>query len=147
MKSKLDFLLCLLAALVFGVALFRATNWPFAAALFPLMATTLGLGLALSGLLAPLFGGPPEVPKAIGGKSRLKEAITFGWIFSFFALVALLGFQWGLPIATLVYLKLEGKAATLLAILYATACGLFLYATQIWLHLSLYEGLVFSGSF
>lgn len=147
MKSRLDFLLCLIAALVFGAALFQATKWRFAAALFPLMATTLGLGLALGGLLAPLLGGEREASKTVRSDLSGKELITFGWIFSFFALVALLGFQWGLPLATLVYLKLEGRAANLLTILYTVACWLFLYAAQVWLHLSLYQGFVFSGFF
>ena len=147
MKSKLDFLLCLIAALTFGGALVHATNWPFAAALFPLMAATLGLGLALVGLIAPLFGGLREASRTTGPRLSRKEAITFAWIFSFFALVALLGFQWGLPLATLVYLKLEGKAANLLSVVYAAGCWLFLYAAQAWLHLSLYEGFVFLGSF
>ncbi|HZD41480.1 MAG TPA: hypothetical protein VE131_12200 [Terriglobales bacterium] len=147
MKSKLDSMLCLVAALVFGTALFHATKWPFAAALFPLMATTLGLGLALTGLVAPLLGGGREVSKTTRSELSGKEVITFGWIFSFFALVALLGFQWGLPLATLVYLKLEGRAGNLLTILYVVACWVFLYAAQVWLHLSLYQGFVFSGLF
>jgi len=147
MKSKLDFLLCLIAALVFGGALFRATDWPFAAALFPLVAAAVGLVLALSGLIVPLIGGSHDVSGTTEAGLSRKEAITFGWIFSFFALVALLGFQWGLPIATLIYLKFEGKARNLLSIIYAAGCWLFLYAAQAWLHLPLYEGILFLGLF
>ncbi len=147
MKSKLDFLLCLIAALAFSGALFRATNWPFAAALFPLVAATVGLVLALSGLIASFFGDSRDVSDTTERGLSRKEAITFGWIFSFFALVALLGFQWGLPIATLIYLKFEGKAANLASVFYASACWLFLYAAQAWLHLPLYEGIVFTGAF
>jgi len=147
MKSKIDFLLCLIAALAFAGALSRATDWPFAAALFPIVAATVGLGLALSGLIAPLIGGSHDVSGTTEVGLSRKEAITFGWIFSFFALVALLGFQWGLPIATLTYLKFEGKAANLPSIIYAAGCWLFLYAAQAWLHLPLYEGILFLGSF
>lgn len=147
MRSKIDFSLCLISALVFAGALIRATNWPFAAAVFPLAATAAGLVLAVGGLITPLFGGARE-PSGAGaaGWSR-KEAVTFGWIFGFFAGVALMGFQWGLPIATLAYLKLEGKAANLPSVIYAAGCWLFLYAAQAWLHLPLYEGFVFLGSF
>jgi hypothetical protein len=147
MRSKLDFSLCLISALVFAGALLRATNWPFAAAVFPLAATAAGLALALSGLIAPLFGASRDIPGTTGAGLSRKEAITFGWIFSFFVLVALLGFQWGLPIATLLYLKLEGKAANLPSVIYAAGSWLFLYAAQAWLHLPLYEGFVFLGWF
>lgn len=146
MKTKLDFSLCLITTLAFAGALLRAAAWPFGAAIFPLAATTVGLALATAGMLAPLLGASRDKPGPTETGLEPKEAVTFGWILSFFALVALAGFQWGLPLATLIYLKLEGKVPTIPTVIYSGGCWLFLYAARAWLHLPLHEGLVFLGS-
>lgn len=147
MKSKLDLLLCLMVALAFAAASLRAMYWPFAAAVFPLAATTVGLSLAITALVAPWFGVSRDASGRTEAGLNQKEAATFCWILSFFALVALLGFEWGLPLATLTYLKLEGKAPITASVIYAGGCWLFLHAARAWLHLPLYEGFAFLGSF
>lgn len=147
MKSKLDFLLCLIMTLVFAGALLRATSWPFAAAIFPFATTSVGLLLSITGLIAPFAVASRSLPSRTGEGLSRKELATFCWILSFFALVALVGFQWGLPAAVLLYLKFEAETSTIPSILYSGACWVFLYATQAWLHLPLYEGFVFLGSF
>lgn len=147
MKSKLDFLLCWIAVLVFAGALLRAVNLPFAAAIFPLGATGLGLLLAILSLVAGPRGAARELAGGTGTATIRKEATTFCWILSYFALVALAGFQWGLPAAVLLYLRFEGKTPLLPSLLYSGACWVFLYATEAWLHLPLYEGFAFLGSF
>jgi hypothetical protein len=127
--------------------LLRATDWPFAAAIFPAAATSAGLLLSITGLIAPFSGASRRLPSRTGGGLIQKEVTTFCWILSFFALVVLVGFEWGLPAAALLYLRFEGKASIIWTVFYSGACWFFLYAAQAWLHLPLYEGFVFLGSF
>lgn len=143
MKIGIDTLLSLVMALVFGGAIFLAKDWPMDARIFPLLIGIIGALLAITALITQFTRGSADALIRIDRVHVERELITFGWILGFFGSVGLVGFQWGLPAAILVYLKLEGKVGFLLSIVYSAVCWGFLYAVSGFLHLPLYGGLIF----
>ncbi|MEE9550295.1 MAG: hypothetical protein V3W08_07850 [Candidatus Binatia bacterium] len=143
MKIGIDTLLSLVMALVFGGAIFLAKDWPMDARIFPLLIGIIGALLAITALITQFTIGSANALIRTDRVHVERELTTFGWILGFFVSVGLVGFQWGLPAAILVYLKFEGKVGFLLSIVYSAVCWGFLYAASGFLHLPLYGGLIF----
>jgi hypothetical protein len=143
-KFNLDILLYGLMLIAFGGTLFLARDWPIDAAIFPLLIGTVGLLLAFTGVISCLYRGKNAggSPSASNRVTMRRELVTFGWILGFFASVALLGFQWGLPAASLLYLRFEGHISLAASTLLSFICWGFLYAMGVILHLPLYEGFI-----
>lgn len=129
------------AALFAGVVL-AALEWEPEAATFPLLIGVTGLGLAVWSVAGDLV----RKPAAPAGEASVEDAAraraAFGWIAVFFALVLLIGFQWGLPLAVLAYYRLEARMGWTGAVSAAVLCAAFLYAAVHFLYLPLYTGLL-----
>jgi len=139
---KLDFFLILFMLLAFGGALIMAKDWPLGPSLFPLVIGAIGVSMAIRALITLLTKGNGGAPRGSGRVFVKRELTTFGWILGFFGISVLLGFQWGLPGITLLYLKFEGRVKSGLSILLSAICWGFLYAMRSLLHLPLPEGFI-----
>ena len=129
------------AALFAGVVL-AALEWEPETATFPLLIGVTGLGLAVWSVVGDLARKPaaPAGEESVEDAARARAA--FGWIAVFFALVLLIGFRWGLPLAVLAYYRLEARMGWTGAVSAAAACAAFLYAAVHFLYLPLYAGVL-----
>lgn len=129
------------AALFAGVVL-TALRWEPETATFPMLIGVTGLGLAVWSVVGDLVR---KRAAPVGGASVEEAArarAAFGWIAVFFALVLLIGFRWGLPLAVLAYYRLEARTGWVGAVAAAVVSAAFLYVAVEFLYLPLYTGVL-----
>ena len=118
--------------LVSAYAVFAATGWPWKAALFPLVIGIPLFCLATTELLWTLFGTPPqaaanEVELSTDPAAQRRVVRVAGWMFAFFAAIALLGFPIAVPLFVFLYLKLEGGEGWVMSIVITLATAAVFY--------------------
>jgi len=139
-----EFLLILFVTILFGVALLMAKDWPIHASLFPIFIASVGMVLAITRLIMYAVRRKEDSRKepAAAHPFQRGELHSFVWILAFFAITALLGFQWGLPAIIFSYLKFDGKERMVLAILLTAIAWGILYCFSHFIHLPLHDGLL-----
>ena len=131
----------------------QASQWPFKAALFPLIVGVPVCLLALIDLLFTVFEKSDKkeqttIDFTFSGHEdkaleRKRTVSIFLWILGFFFLVILVGFPVAVPLFVLCYLKLEGREGWLVTlaatfITWGTFYGLFIW----FLNVPFMEGLI-----
>ncbi len=132
------------AALFAGVVL-TTLQWEPETATFPLLIGVVGLGLALWALVGDVlrWRSTAAGADAVSAEDTARARAAFAWIAVFFALVLLMGFRWGLPLAVLGYYRLEARVGWVAAVSAAAVCAALLYVAVVYLYLPLYSGLLF----
>ncbi|MCL5961555.1 MAG: hypothetical protein M1358_19955 [Chloroflexi bacterium] len=139
-----DLIFAVIITLAFVAALAQAVRWPMEASLFPIIVCSVGLLLAVLQIASHRSAGKQEKPAAEAGTPRGKEFAASLWIVGIFVLTVVTGYQWGLPLSMLLYFKFESKLNLPFSVLLAALCWGAIYAWITVLHLSLYEGLLWS---
>jgi hypothetical protein len=143
----------------FIVWVYEAHDWRIQARLYPWTIGIPMLILAFVQVILDLRGykaketseaGPPvpmdfQFTKDIDATTARKRAITmFAWLFGFFALVWIVGFNIGVPLMVFCYLKLQSKEPLVLSLILTTVAFVFFYVLFVRiLTLPFPEGLVF----
>ena len=133
---------CGVAALFAGVVL-AALEWEPETATFPMLIGVVGLGLAVWAVVGDVLRWRSAAVKGDGpsGDDTARARAAFLWIAVFFALVLVIGFRWGLPLAVLAYYRMEARVGWLATVSAAVVCGAFLHVAVAYLHLPLYAGI------
>ncbi len=131
-------------ALFAGVVL-TALKWQPETATFPLLIGVAGLGLAVWGVVGDVLRWRSAAVEGDGpsGEDTARARAAFLWIAVFFALVLLIGFRWGLPLAVLAYYRLEARVGWVVTVSAAVVCAAFLHVAVVYLYLPLYSGVLF----
>ena len=137
-----ELLLIAVVTVGFGAALLKALSWPIQASLFPLIVGGVGLVLALIQAMVFFkkkkeFAQPRSLTRP---KIDLKIAYTFCWIFGYFLITVIIGFQWGIPAVIFIYLKMSGKEKTYTSLLLSGLSWVTIYGLKIYLNLPLADG-------
>ena len=131
-------------AVLFAYVVFTAAGWEPETATFPLLIGVAGLGLAVWAVAADVLRRRPASAQVAGtAEDKVRARAAFAWIAVFFALVLLIGFRWGLPLAVLAYYRLEARVGWFAAVAAALVCAAFLHVAVVYLYLPLYRGFVF----
>lgn len=147
-RAVMSFCIMLVGA---GVVI-QASQWPFKAALFPLIVGVPVSLLALIDFLSCAFEKSDKEQTTIDFKfsghedkalERKRTVSIFLWILGFFFLVIFVGFPVAVPLFVLCYLKLEGREGWLVTlaatfITWGTFYGLFVW----FLNVPFMEGLI-----
>ena len=130
---------------LFAYVVFTAAGWEPETATFPLLIGVAGLGLAVWAVAGDVLRRRPASAEAAGAtaEDRARARAAFAWIAVFFALVLLMGFRVGLPLAVLAYYRLEARVGWVAAVAAALVCAAFLHVAVVHLYLPLYRGFVF----
>jgi hypothetical protein len=138
----------------------QSLRWPFKTALFPVIIGSCALILSIVEFSMSLYettGGRTKKKKQDAMDFKLSEEIdpavarsrtrtAFGWIVGFFFLIVLFGFNIGIPLYVLLYLKLQGREKWLISILMTVGSWIFFWGLFIWLlDTPMPEGWVFRG--
>ena len=129
------------AALFAGVVL-AALRWEPETATFPMLIGVTGLGLAVWSVVGDLVRKRAAPAGGASVEEAARARAAFGWIAVFFALVLLIGFRWGLPLAVLAYYRLEARTGWVGAVAAAVVSAAFLYVAVEFLYLPLYTGVL-----
>jgi hypothetical protein len=124
MHDRASLILAVVIMACAGWAVYAAIGWPFKAALFPMAVAITVLCLAAAevawGLLDPGgaeraadFQMATEVPRGVAIRRTLA---VVAWIGGFFAVIALIGFPWAVPLFVFLYLKVQGRESWWLSI-------------------------------
>lgn len=134
-------LVCIVAALFAGVVL-TALRWEPETATFPLLIGVVGLGLAVWALVGDVLRWRSTAAGTDGASAEdtARARAAFAWIGVFFALVLLMGFRLGLPLAVLGYYRLEARVGWVAAVSAAVVCAALLHVAVVYLYLPLYRG-------
>jgi hypothetical protein len=147
-RAVMSFCIMLVGA---GVVV-QAAQWPFKAALFPLIVGVPVFLLALVDFLLTAFEKGDKEQSTIDFKfsghedkalERKRTLSIFVWILGFFFLVILVGFPIAVPLFVFCYLKMEGREGWLVTlaatfITWGTFYGLFIW----FLNVPFMEGLI-----
>jgi hypothetical protein len=140
MHNKAPLALSILIMIAAGYAVIGAWSWPWKAALFPLAIgipvfcfATLEVALGFLGKTAEHGDDVKDfqLSSHLPEKETLRRtAIGFGWILGFFAVVALIGFEFAVPLFVFLYMKVQGDegwvfSLVFAAIVFAVFYGLF----------------------
>jgi hypothetical protein len=152
-------LFSLCALVFFAVWVYEAHEWRLQARLYPWVIGIPMVILALIQVVLDLKGykakesseaGPPvpmdfQFTKEIDPRTARKRAITmFAWLFGFFALVWIVGFNIGVPLMVFCYLKLQSKEPLLLSVILTVVAFVFFYVLFVKiLTLPFPDGLIF----
>lgn len=129
------------AALFAGVVL-TALRWEPETATFPMLIGVTGLGLAVWSVVGDLVRKRAAPAGGASVEEAARARAASGWIAVFFALVLLIGFRWGLPLAVLAYYRLEARTGWVGAVAAAVVSAAFLYVAVEFLYLPLYTGVL-----
>lgn len=131
----------IVAALFAGIVL-TTLQWQPETATFPLLIGVVGLGLAVWALVGDVLRWRSQAGGAegVGVEEATRARAAFTWIGVFFALVLLMGFRWGLPLAVLGYYRLEARVGWVAAVSAAVVCAALLHVAVVYLYLPLYGG-------
>ena len=124
MHSKASLFLGFSIMICSGWAVATAMDWPWKAALFPLVIGVPVFFLAAGEVLWVLFGSPSQnqvmdfqLSAHLPAKVTLRRTLqAVGWMLAFFAAIVLLGFPIAVPLFVLLYLKLQGGEGWVLSI-------------------------------
>lgn len=132
-------------AALFAYVVFTATGWEPETATFPLLIGVVGLGLAVWAVAADVLRSRSASAPAVGTAAEdvTKARAAFLWIAAFFALVLLMGFRVGLPLAVLAYYRVEARVGWVAAVAATLVCAVFLHVAVVYLYLPLYRGFAF----
>lgn len=130
-------------AALFAWVIVASTGWEPETATFPLLIGVLGLGLALWAVASDALRLRSAPLKAAATTAEDRARGAFAWIAVFFALVLLIGFRGGLPLAVLACYRVEARVGWVASVAAALVCAAFLHVAVAYLHLPLYRGLVF----
>ena len=153
MIRYLEIAFAALVAALAGYVIYEASAWDLQARLFPWVVGFPLLALALVQLVLTIRARPTLVE---GGAASEAEAIGFwnpaarretlrlvAWIAAFLLCIALFSFPIGLPLAMLLYLKVESKESWRLSLVLAGATFAYMYLLfDLALHLAWPEGIV-----
>jgi hypothetical protein len=149
-KGRLVMSLCI--TLVGAGVVVQALQWPFKAALFPLIVGVPVFLLALVDvLLTALEKGGTEhatVDFTFSGHEdkmlvRKRTLSIFSWILGFFFLVILVGFPIAVPLFVFCYLKIEGREGWLVTLAATFITWVCFYGLFVWfLNVPFMEGLL-----
>ena len=130
---------------LFAYVVFTAAGWEPETATFPLLIGVAGLGLAVWAVAGDVLRRRPESAEvaATTAEDKTRARAAFAWIAVFFALVLLIGFRGGLPLAVLAYYRVEARVGWVAAVAAALVCAAFLHVAVVYLYLPLYRGFVF----
>lgn len=129
MHSRASLVLGLMIMVCSGVAVYMATEWPWKAALFPIVIGVPVFCLATLEVVWVLLGDTrrhevmdfqisADLPRKVEVRRTL-EAI--GWMLGFLAAIALLSFPVAVPLLVILYLKLKGREGWGFTLLFALA--------------------------
>lgn len=151
MHNKSAIALGVMIMFVTGWAVFTAWEWPWKAALFPIVIGVPVFFLATAEVVWGLVqknapGGDATKDFQLSDHLPPKEAlrrtgIAIGWIVGFFGAILLLGFPIAVPLFVFLFLKIQGNekwwfSAVFAAVVWAIFYGLFDYV----LHLPFPDG-------
>jgi len=133
----------------------QALQWPFKAALFPLIVGVPVFLLALFDFLLTAFEktgkGSATIDFTFSGHEdkaleRKRTLSIFLWIIGFFFLVILAGFPIAVPLFLFCYLKLEGREVWLTTLVVTFITWASFYGLFVWfLNVPFMEGLIQKG--
>ena len=137
-----ELLLTAVVTVGFGAALLKALSWPIQASLFPLIVGSVGLILAIVQAMVSLKKKKEiaQPRSSTSPKTDLRIAYTFCWIFGYFLITVMIGFQWGIPAVIFLYLKLSGKEKTYTSLLLSALSWVTIYGLKEYLNLPLADG-------
>jgi hypothetical protein len=150
MRPVADLVITALMLAIFGWALWTALGWTFRAALFPLMVTITGLGLAVLHLVKLLaWPAASATAKPTGSESWALESddeveaheleyefahasrrtwlVNIGWVVAFFGAVFVVGLFLTSPAFSLIYLRFGAGRSWRFAVTYAAIVGAVLF--------------------
>jgi hypothetical protein len=142
-KIRPPALFSLCALIFFIVWVYYAQEWRLQARLYPwaigfpmVLLAFIQVILDLKGYKAkePSDGAPPvrmdfQFTKEIDARtSRNRALIMFAWLFGFFLLIWLLGFNIGIPVMVFSYLKFQSNESWKLSIIMTAIAFVFFYA-------------------
>jgi len=132
------------AGILFSGAIIAAVGWARPTAMFPIVISAAGLGLALWAIVRDLRATPATDAerKTMSDTDRAQARGSFIWIAVFFAAVLLVGFEWGVGMAALAFYRFEARLGWTVSILSGAACGEFLYGAAYFLNVPLYAGVL-----
>lgn len=147
-RAVMSFCIMLVGA---GVVI-QASQWPFKAALFPLIVGVPVCLLALIDFLSSAFEKSDKEQTTIDFKfsghedkalERRRTVSIFLWILGFFFLVIFVGFPVAVPLFVLCYLKLEGREGWLVTLAATFITWGAFYGLFVWfLNVPFMEGLI-----
>lgn len=131
-----------IVAALFAAVVLTTLQWQPETATFPLLIGVVGLGLAVWALVGDVLRWRSQAGGAegVGVEEATRARAAFTWIGVFFALVLLMGFRWGLPLAVLGYYRLEARVGWVAAVSAAVVCAALLHVAVVYLYLPLYGG-------
>jgi hypothetical protein len=137
MPKMASLVLGLMIMVCSGGAVFIATDWPWKAALFPIVIGVPVFCLATAEVLWGLLGasarnGPvmdfqiaSNLPSKVAARRTLE---ALGWMLGFLAAIALLGFPVAVPVFVFLFLKLQGRERWGFSLAFSAAVWGFFYA-------------------
>ena len=149
MHSKASLVLGLAIMAVAAWAVFSATQWPWKAALFPLVIGIPVFCLAAAEVLWVLFGSTPrseaadfQLAQDLPARVMLRRTLLgIGWILGFFAAIAVLSFPVAVPLFVFCYLKIQGREGWGWSLIFTLAVWVIFYGLfDRLLHLPFPEG-------
>lgn len=129
---------------LFAAVVFTAAGWEPETATFPLLIGVTGLGLAVWTVVGDFlrWRSAPAQREGATVEDAARARAAFAWIAVFFALVLLMGFRAGLPLAVLAYYRVEARVGWVAAVTVAVLCAAFLHIAVAYLYLPLYRGML-----
>lgn len=149
MHSKASLFLGLGIMICSGWAVVTAMDWPWKAALFPIVIGIPVFCLAATEVLWVLFGSTVrgetmdfQLSTHLPEKVTLRRtALAIGWILGFFVAIVLLSFPIAVPLFVFLYLKLQGREGWAFSLVFTLAVwGLFYGLFDRLLHLPFLDG-------
>jgi hypothetical protein len=149
MHSKASLVLGFGIMICSGWAVAAAIDWPWKAALFPLVIGIPVFCLATTEVLWVLFGSTFrsqtmdfQLSEHLPEKVRLRRTLgAIGWMLGFLGTITLLGFPIAVPLFVFLYLKLQGREGWGLSLAFTLAVwGLFYGLFDLLLHLPFPDG-------
>lgn len=149
MHSKASLVLGFGIMIFSGWAVFTAMDWPWKAALFPIVIGIPVFCLAATEVLWALFGSTGrgetmdfQLSTHLPEKATLRRtALAVGWMLGFFVAIVLVGFPIAVPLFVFVYVKIQGREGWGLSLVLTLAVwGLFYGLFDRLLHLPFPDG-------
>jgi hypothetical protein len=149
----MSFCLMVIAA---GVVI-TSLNWPFRAALFPVIVGISVFFLAMAELLFNLFGNEELDEKESTMDFKLSEGIdhaletrrtllTSMWIMGFFLMILFFGFPIAVPLWFFLHLRIQAKEGWAVSLVVTASTWVFFYGLFVWLlDIPFMEGWVLRG--
>ncbi len=132
-----------------------AWQWPFKAALFPLVTGACVFLFSFAEFLLSFYETVGKKREAMDFAfsegidpviAKRRTCIAFGWIIGFFFLILLLGFTTGIVLYVFLYIKVQRKEKWPIALFMTGGVWVFFWGLFIWLlHTPMNKGLLFKA--